>query len=118
MKTILVVEDDTRLGRLFTTNLHARGYNTLLADDLTTARQNINEHCPDLIILDILLGEENGLELAHELSRHHQLKNTPIIVASASVPDIQQSQFLPNILSRLPKPFDVRMLLNTVSELI
>lgn len=117
MKTILVVEDDTNLGRLFSNNLEARGYRALLVDNLTAARKKIKTLHPDLLIIDILLDCENGLELVQELYTQPQFRRLPIIITSASPPHIQKSKVYPNIRYRLVKPFDVQTLISAVLSL-
>jgi DNA-binding NtrC family response regulator len=62
MKTILVVDDDRNLRRLYKSELEAEGYRILLAENGTQAIDLANDESPDLIVMDIRMPETDGLE--------------------------------------------------------
>jgi two-component system response regulator RegA len=66
-RSVLIVDDDevfrTRLGRAFT----SRGWESLLADSGVQAVSLAVEHAPDLAVIDLRIGEENGLDVVREL---------------------------------------------------
>jgi DNA-binding response OmpR family regulator len=63
MVTILVVDDDPVVRDVVVRYLQRDGYRTLEADDGAAARVLIEETRPDLVVLDVMLPEVNGLEL-------------------------------------------------------
>src|ERR1043166_8244527 len=60
-KTILVVDDDELLREGLKTVLNRSGYRTLEADDGHAARKIIDQHRPDLVILDMMMPRWGGL---------------------------------------------------------
>ena len=60
---ILIVDDDPQFAELLTMRLQFHGYQTLQARDLTTAGYLLETKPVDLILCDLCLGRENGLDL-------------------------------------------------------
>src|ERR1700730_9672308 len=78
---ILVIEDNHRLSRSLAANLVHEGYSVYAAYD-GRERQDLAELTPyDLIILDILLPEKDGLQVCRDL-RHRRI-HTPILLLTA-----------------------------------
>jgi two-component system response regulator RegA len=67
IQSVLVVDDDdvfrARLGRAFS----SRGWEVLLAGTVTEAIVIATEHAPDLAIIDLRIGDENGLDVVRKL---------------------------------------------------
>lgn len=66
-KTILIIEDDYDIRKANRAALELEGYRVAEADTLSKGRQIVQESPPDLIILDILLPDGNGLQYCKEL---------------------------------------------------
>lgn len=80
-KTILLLEDDLDLQRIYSTTLSHHGFEVLLAADTSQALNLLNEKKPNLILLDIMLpGKMNGLEFLERIKVYEDLKNIPVIV--------------------------------------
>ena len=62
MNTILVVDDDKNLRRLYKAELEAEGYRVVLASDGSQALDVVREEKPDLVIMDIRMPDVDGLE--------------------------------------------------------
>jgi len=62
MKTILVVDDDKNLRRLYREEFEAEGYRVVLASDGSQALEMMRNENPDLVIMDIRMPEIDGLE--------------------------------------------------------
>ena len=77
---ILIVEDEEKLARFIELELKHEGYETDKAHDGRTALDKALEKDFDLILLDIMLPELNGLEVLRRLSRE---KSTPVILLTA-----------------------------------
>ena len=82
-KKILVVDDDQDILELLKYNLEKEGYEVLThaesADVISIARQFL----PDLIILDIMMPDQNGIELCRQLRSKDRFKNTYIFFLTA-----------------------------------
>ncbi|MDP6450499.1 MAG: response regulator, partial [Lentisphaeria bacterium] len=61
-ETILLVDDDKALGRLYSDMLFAKGYQVRLAENVETALENLAKATPALIVLDIMMPEIDGIE--------------------------------------------------------
>ena len=80
---VLVVEDDAASRELLQLWLHAEGYQVRCATDVAASRAAIGEAAPDLILLDIGLGAEDGLELAAWIRQQPQTAAIPVIAVTA-----------------------------------
>lgn len=80
MKKILIVDDEKPISDIIKFNLAKEGYETVTAFDGREAITKFEEENPDLIILDLMLPELDGLEVAKEV---HKTSHIPIIMLSA-----------------------------------
>ena len=60
---VLIVEDDKKIIRLLSTVLKANGYETEVAESKQEAVSIISSQCPDLVLLDLGLPDEDGLNV-------------------------------------------------------
>jgi DNA-binding response OmpR family regulator len=81
MAKILIVDDETNVGKLYSEELRAEGYETVLATNVTEALEAVEREDPDLVILDIKLGEESGIDALMKIAK--QRKRLPVILNSA-----------------------------------
>lgn len=81
MTRILVVDDDSRLRQMLQRYLTGEGFQTVLAADLRQANQILNERPVSLILLDLNLGNDDGLDYVREVRSGG--KRIPIIILSA-----------------------------------
>ena len=77
---ILVVDDDTAILRLLSTNLKARGYEVLTATDGEEALEAVQKDYIDLIILDIMMPKVDGIQVCRHI---REWSDIPIIILSA-----------------------------------
>lgn len=82
-KSILVVDDEQDLLDLIEYNLKKEGYAVLKADNGRDGIDLAKKNHPDLILLDIMMPEMDGLEVCDELQKDESLKNTPIVFLTA-----------------------------------
>jgi len=83
-KTILVVEDDEDLRRLFRTTLSLDGFDVVEAGDGMEALRWIDHSPPDLVILDILLPRLSGIVVQQEIAAQAITREIPIVVITGS----------------------------------
>lgn len=87
VRTILVVDDEVDLLDLLRYNLEREGFEALTAangvDGLETARRVK----PDLIVLDVMMPEMDGLAVCRKLRKDATLRDTPVIMLTARTED-------------------------------
>jgi two-component system, OmpR family, phosphate regulon response regulator PhoB len=86
-QTILVVEDDEDLRRLFRTVLALAGYDVVEAGDGFEALNRIDQAPPDLVILDLVLPGISGMAVHQELTAQALTRQIPIVVITGSAID-------------------------------
>ncbi|MBN1138693.1 MAG: response regulator transcription factor [Anaerolineae bacterium] len=84
---ILVVDDDREIVRLTRAYLEQSGYQVLVAYDGETALHILRRESPDLVILDLMLPDRNGLDVTRTVRRDTSLAAMPIIMLTARVDD-------------------------------
>lgn len=87
MDRILVVDDDRDIVRLVRSYLEKAGYEILTAYDGRTALQVMKAETPQLLILDLMLPDQDGWDVAKEVRAHPRIGSTPIIMLTARVED-------------------------------
>ena len=92
--TILVVEDNPMNRELLCDWLEAEGHEVLSAEDLTAARGLLQERQPDAVLLDVQLGNEDGLSLAAWMRKQPNLCHLPVIAVTAHAMVTEQQRFL------------------------
>jgi len=85
-KRILVIDDEASVTRSITLNLEAlRVYEVRPENDARAALQTAREFRPDLVLLDIMMPELDGGDIAAQLQEDPLLKDTPIVFLTAIV---------------------------------
>ncbi|ELR70198.1 Two-component system response regulator [Fulvivirga imtechensis AK7] len=82
MKHILLVEDEPSVASFIKKGLEEEGYQVTLAYDSFSAIQLLSQIGTDLIILDIILPGENGIELCRKI-KTHKYSSSPILILTA-----------------------------------
>jgi two-component system, cell cycle response regulator DivK len=104
---ILVVEDNLVNRELLRDWLEGEGYEAWLAEDLETSYKVCAKHPPDAILLDIHLGEENGLDLVAWMRQNPEMQATPVIAVTAHALPVEREGILrAGCQACLPKPID------------
>lgn len=88
--TILLAEDDIILAELYTERLKQEGFNVVHASNGEDALKFVTEYSPSLIILDIMMPKMNGLDVLKSLKDNPETKNTPVIIVTALVQEIEK----------------------------
>jgi len=87
MNRILVVDDDRDIVRLVRSYLEKAGFEILTAYDGETALQLLRSEKPQLLILDLMLPDRDGWEVARLVRSAPDISGTPIIMLTARVED-------------------------------
>lgn len=84
---VLVVDDEPDLLELVHYNLTKAGYDVACVMSGTEALSHVRVHAPDLIVLDVLLPDIDGLEVCKALRRNPQTEMIPIVMLTARSED-------------------------------
>lgn len=113
---LLIVDDDLRLQELLTEYLGEQGYATSAVGSGEAMDRWLEEHRPDLIILDLMLPGEDGLSLARRI---RQRDTIPIIILSARGEELDRIIGLEvGADDYLAKPFNPRELLARIRAVL
>ena len=91
---ILIVEDNALNRELLCDWLAVEGYEVSSVEDLGAAMRAIEEHAPDAVLLDVQLGDQDGLDLAGWMRKQPKLCSIPVIAVTAHALVTEQSRFL------------------------
>lgn len=80
---ILVVDDEADILEIISYNLKSAGYETVTAKDGLEAIQKAKIFRPDLIMLDIMMPNKNGIDTCRELRRLPEFKETMVLFLTA-----------------------------------
>jgi len=114
--TILVVDDDDSIRSLLQQELGDAGYLIEQASNGKEALAHVRDHRPDLIILDVMMPEMNGLDVAAILKNDPQTMDIPIIVLS--IVQDKARGFRIGVDRYLTKPIDTGVLFSEIGSLL
>lgn len=113
---LLVVDDDTRIRNLLKQFLTANGFRVTVAGTAEEARRRLHGLDFDLLVLDVMMPGESGVELTRAL---RQQKEVPILMLTAlSETENRIGGLEAGADDYLPKPFDPRELILRVNNIL
>lgn len=113
---ILVVDDDTRLRNLLRRFLQEQNFAVSVAKDAAEARMFIDEYKFDLLIVDVMMPNESGIEFLTALRKEN---NVPVIMLTAmGEPDDRISGLEAGADDYLPKPFEPKELVLRIKNIL
>jgi DNA-binding response OmpR family regulator len=125
MKRILVVDDKANLLSLMRMILEDEQYQVSVLQDGKNAVDHVRATEPDLIILDLKLGDTSGLDILQSLKAQRATADIPVIVYTAAVIEADEVEQLVardparySGVSVLQKPFELDALLDQVQSVL
>jgi signal transduction histidine kinase/CheY-like chemotaxis protein len=115
-KSVLVVDDDPNIRSLLQQELTEAGYKVRLAEDGRKALTLIREEIPGLVILDVMMPEMNGFDVAAVLKNDPATMDIPIIILS--ILEDKERGFRLGVDRYLTKPIDTASLFHEVDTLL
>jgi signal transduction histidine kinase/DNA-binding response OmpR family regulator/ligand-binding sensor domain-containing protein len=115
-KSVLVVDDDPNIRSLLQQELTEAGYAVRLAEDGRRALTLIREETPGLVILDVMMPEMNGFDVAAVLKNDPATMDIPIIILS--IVEDKERGFRLGVDRYLTKPIDTKSLFHEVDSLL
>lgn len=116
---ILVVEDEDSIRELICFHLKKEGYAVLEASDGKEAMKVLVESAVQLVILDWMLPELDGLEVCREMAKHSKLGNIPVIMLTAKSEETDKVVGLEmGADDYVTKPFSPRELMSRIKAVL
>jgi DNA-binding response OmpR family regulator len=117
MSRIIVIEDDRAILRGLKDNLEHESYEVLTATDGEQGYRLIQEHCPDLIVLDLMIPRMDGYELCRKIRSEGM--TTPILMLTARSEEMDRVHGLDiGADDYVTKPFSVPELLARIRAIL
>ena len=119
MPVVLIIEDETDLRELLQYNLKAAGYDVFCATDGASGIALAREHQPDLVLLDIMLPDQSGLDVCRLLKSQAPTRETQVMMVTAKGEEIDRVVgFELGADDYVVKPFSTRELLLRVQAVL
>ncbi len=116
---VLVVEDESSLAELLAYNLQQAGYEVLIARDGQDGLTQAQLKTPDLVLLDLMLPQLDGLEVCRQLRADPATRNIVILMLTAKSEETDQIVgFNVGADDYVTKPFSVKVLLERIKALL
>ncbi len=117
--SILVVEDEPTIQSLIEVNLHRAGYSVILAADAEAAKREVQQALPDLVLLDWMLPDMSGIDLARRLRADARTRRLPIIMLTARAEERDKIEGLDvGADDYVTKPFSPRELMARIKAVL
>lgn len=118
LKTVLICEDNKTTAFSIKSKLESLNYKTNIAYTIQEARQMLNENHYDLMTLDLLLPDGNGLELLEDLKFNKKNKNLPVVIVSVKKPDLKLIKNEHHVINWVEKSFNMEDFEKTINDLL
>lgn len=116
-KNILVVEDNKDIREIIGYLLNEERYEVHLCEDAGSFRKEIFKRRPDMVILDVMLPDGNGIDLCCEIKSDYRTGHIPVLMMSAhsTLGEIRKKCEADDFIG---KPFDITRFIGKVSNLM
>ena len=112
---VLVVDDDKDLLEMVSLILRKHEMDVKCLDAGKYLFESLNSQKPDIVLMDIYLGDSDGRELCRQMKENEEFRNIPIILYSAG--HIAQSSISESLANDfIAKPFDISYLVRKINS--
>ncbi|MET1079917.1 MAG: response regulator, partial [Pseudomonas sp.] len=116
---VMVVDDSVTVRKVTTRLLERNGMNVLTAKDGVDAISQLQEHKPDIMLLDIEMPRMDGFEVATLVRHDERLKDLPIIMITSRTGEKHRDRAMNiGVNEYLGKPYQESLLLETIAQLV
>jgi len=116
MKRVLIVDNDPDVLDIMQEALTYEGLHVTCVDEANNILELIDQHKPDLLMVDYLLNGINGGEICHQLKENPKTQHLPVIIMSA-YPRVMLSPGNYNSDDFIAKPFDLTDMVGRIKKL-
>jgi len=114
---VLLVDDDTILGNSVAEELNERGYETTYLSATYGVSEAIQQLQPDVLVFDVEIGKENGIEMALKLFKGNPA--LPIIfISSHHEVEMKEAGLSAGAVAYLDKPFSIKLLVAHIDRFV
>ena len=118
-KRIVMIEDEEDIAALIKLQAEISGYKLHVEVDGINGYRAIEREKPDLVILDVMLPGENGLDVCRKMKANPETKNIPVIILSAKGEEIDIVLGLElGADDYVPKPFSPKILFSRIKAVL
>jgi DNA-binding response OmpR family regulator len=118
-KKILIVDDEPNIVTALEYLLQRSGYEVLLAQDGEAALKQVEQHLPDLVLLDVMMSARSGYEVCQRMRERAEWQHIKIIMLSAKGREAEVNKGLSlGADFYVTKPFSNRELVAKIDELL
>ncbi len=118
-KSILLIEDEEDIAALIKLQADISGYKLTVEIDGINGFRAVERDKPDLVIIDIMLPGQNGLDIVRKMKHNPELKNIPIVIVSAKNEELDIVLGLElGADDYLPKPFSPKILFSRIKAVL
>ncbi|MCP4418144.1 MAG: response regulator transcription factor [Chloroflexi bacterium] len=115
-RLVLVVDDESRMRRFIRMNMELEGYQIVEAENGLVALEQIRQHTPDLVIMDVMMPEMDGFETLKLL---REISTVPVILLTVKSDEDDKIQGLSlGADDYVTKPFSPRELVTRVTAVL
>lgn len=119
MSLIYIVEDDSNIREIETIALKNSGYEVRAFENAKGFYRKIEEHVPDLVLLDVMLPDESGYDIVKKIRKTPTTKKLPVIMVTAKTQEIDMIKGLDDGADDyIKKPFSIMELISRVKALL
>ncbi len=116
-RLVMVVDDSVTVRKVTSRLLERHGMNVLTANDGVDAMALLQEHVPDVLLLDIEMPRMDGFEVATEIRRDPRLKDLPIIMITSRTGQKHRERAMAiGVNDYLGKPYQESVLLDSIAQ--
>lgn len=121
-KRILIAEDDVNIRNIVQFMLEGKGYEVMAVGDGQAAIEAVPRFKPDLVMLDVMMPNKNGLEVCYELKNDPKHLHLPVLILTATTQNSTKPDEYWQVRARaddfITKPFKSAELLARVEKLL
>ena len=116
---ILIIEDEEHIVELIKFNLESNGYKVSYAFNGRDGIKRVEMEKPDLVLLDLMLPEIDGIDVCNRIKNNRELKQIPIIMLTAKSSETDKIIGLEiGADDYMTKPFSIRELLTRIKVIL
>lgn len=119
MNSILIVDDNTNYQRVLRYTLTRANYNVNVASNGEDGLVSLREKPVDLVILDLMMPNMDGVSMVKQMRKEEKLANIPVIILTASGDQMErQAAENAEVNMILTKPVSSRTILGSIAEIL
>ena len=119
MALIYIVEDDKNISEIESYALKNSGYLVDTFENAKTVWSRVQDRKPDLVLLDVMLPDSDGIEVLKKMRRNPDTRRVPVIMVTAKSSEIDKVKGLDNGADDyITKPFGIMELISRVKAIL